>query len=153
MRSTVAFLIALMMIYGGLDISHWAASGLPTVVQTPDALVMSGADHPTFTFQCDSDRRVGSVIPLMITFTDATKPPMKGETSGLIQVVDSRTAATQNVDGSWSISPWWLFRAAWHSGADPRSLEWRVLLAYPILPTVSMKRGHYLNSHFCKQES
>lgn len=136
-----------------LKISQWAASGVPTVVQTPGALVMSGADHPTFTFQCDSDRRMGSIIPLMITYIVASKTAIADGPSGSFHIVDSRTAATQNVDGSWSISPWWLFRAAWRSGADPRSLEWRVLLAYPVLPTVSMKRGHYLNSHFCKQES
>jgi hypothetical protein len=159
MRRVVSFLIVLMVIYGGLDISHWAASGLPTVASMPGALIMSYEDSLPNTFQCDDDMRIGSiipvsVIPVMITFAKAWPPFINdGTTIALNTAVASHTAATQNVDGSWSISPWWLFRAAWHSGSDPRSLAWRVLLAYPVLTTVSMKRGQYLNSHFCKQES
>jgi hypothetical protein len=130
MRTAAVLLIAFLV---SLNLSQFAASKLPIVVSRD------------FFPVCSEYRNLGEVIPLKIVYTNVENPATRGKTGGLIQFADSHHAATLNVDGTWSISPWWLFRSALRSD-DPGSLEWRVLIA-------SFARGEYANSHFCNKES
>jgi hypothetical protein len=136
MRFSTIALVAAVTCSAALNVSQWAASGLPIVLTDADSIVLGTGDYanpPQLSTMVKAERCT-LAIPLRLTV-----PPYGFD-------IQLATAATLNVDGSWSIAPAALFHAA--MVGEPMS--WRLLLAAPVLPLASVTHGDYVNSHFCQ---
>jgi hypothetical protein len=105
-----------------LGVAAWAKSGLPTVSQSW------------------AEARLSSPTPINHTYAIVgnywiAKYPMDHYQFSL------------NMDGTWSVNPVELARVLVHTPFVPTDLGWRVLLAYPLLPKVSMERAEYISAH------
>lgn len=125
MRHVILVGAALICVW--LGAAAWAKSGLPTV---------EVVDHNGWKqLAKDGDASAWAVV-------------------GMYKTDDGFTSEfSLNMDGTWTIHPVHLFRVMavaatlYPKSLSPKELGWRVLLAYPLLRTVSDKRAAYVASH------